>query len=56
MQETDVLEFTVTDVQETPPMATIAPARKPVPVIVTDVPPVAGPDVGEIDATVGAGT
>jgi hypothetical protein len=39
---------TVTAAELTPPNATLAPVWKPVPVIVTTVPPVAGPDVGEI--------
>ena len=37
------------------PNRTWAPAWKPVPVRVTVVPPVTGPDVGERLATVGAG-
>jgi hypothetical protein len=36
------------------PMTTVAPGTKPVPVIVTKVPPVVGPDVGLTDETVGA--
>jgi hypothetical protein len=35
-------------------MVAVAPARKPVPVIVTDVPPVVGPEVGFTAVTVGA--
>src|SRR5690349_18631922 len=38
------------------PKTTWAPAWKSVPVIVTSVPPVTGPDVGETLVTVGAGT
>ena len=45
---------TVTLVADDPPKLTVAPAEKPVPVIVTDVPPLVLPDVGEIELTVGA--
>ena len=38
-----------------PKVTTVAP-EKPVPVMVTVVPPVAGPEVGEIEVTVGAPT
>ena len=38
-----------------PKVTTVAPLRL-VPVIVTDVPPGAGPNVGEIEVTVGAAT
>ena len=38
-----------------PPKLTVAPARKPVPVMVTAVPPAAGPVLGAIEVTVGAG-
>ena len=51
----DVLLTTVTLVAAVPPRLTVAPARKPVPVIVTGVPPAVVPDVGEIALTVGAG-
>ena len=51
----DVLLATVTPVAAVPPRVTVAPARKPVPVIVTGVPPAVVPDVGEIELTVGAG-
>ena len=50
----DVAEFTVTPVAAVPPKLTVAPVRKFVPVIVTDVPPPVGPDVGTIDVTAGA--
>jgi hypothetical protein len=50
----DVAEFTVTPVAAVAPNATVAPLMKFVPVIVTDVPPAVGPDVGLIDVTVGA--
>ena len=46
---------TVTPVADVPPRLTVAPAEKPVPVIVTDVPPLVLPEVGEIELTVGAG-
>ena len=51
----DVLLTTVTLVAAVPPRVTVAPARKPVPVMVTAVPPAVVPDVGEIELTVGAG-
>ncbi len=38
-----------------PPSVTVAPVAKPVPLMVTAVPPAAGPLVGEIALTVGAG-
>src|SRR5689334_14751264 len=46
---------TVTLVAAVPPRLTLAPDEKPVPVIVTDVPPLVLPEVGEIAVTVGAG-
>ena len=39
----EVLLFTVTAVAAVPPKLTVAPDRKPVPVMVTDVPPVVVP-------------
>ena len=51
----DVLLATVTPVADVPPTVTVAPERKPVPVMVTDVPPEVVPDVGEIELTSGAG-
>ena len=51
----DVLLTTVTPVAAVPPSFTVAPARKPVPVIVTAVPPLAVPEFGVIELTVGAG-
>ena len=51
----DVLLTTVTPVAAVPPRLTVAPARNPVPVIVTGVPPLAGPELGAIELTVGAG-
>jgi hypothetical protein len=50
-----VLLTTVTAVADVPPIFTDAPERKPVPVIVTAVPPEVAPDVGEIAVTLGAG-
>ena len=49
----DVEEFTTTPVAAVAPNATVAPLMKLVPVIVTDVPPSVGPDVGLIDVTDG---
>ena len=46
---------TVTLVAAVPPNVTVAPLKNPVPVIVTDVPPLVLPEVGEIAVTVGAG-
>ena len=46
---------TVTLVAAVPPMLTVAPLEKPVPVMVTDVPPLVVPEVGEMAVTVGAG-
>ena len=51
----EVLFTTVTPVAVVPPMLTVAPVRKLLPVIVMAVPPATGPLVGETDATVGAG-
>ncbi len=50
-----VLLLTLTPVADVPPNFTVAPVRKPVPVMVTDVPPAVVPDTGEIELTVGAG-
>ena len=50
-----VLLLTLTPVADVPPNFTVAPARKPVPVMVTDVPPAVVPETGEIELTVGAG-
>ena len=46
----------VPTVNEAPPNATVAPVWKPVPAIVTDVPPAVGPLLGVTDAIVGAAT
>jgi len=50
-----VLLTTVTPVAAVPPIVTVAPDRKPVPVTVTAVPPFAVPVFGEIALTFGAG-
>ena len=46
---------TVTVLAAVPPTVTVAPDRKPVPVMVTAVPPLTDPELGEIAVTVGAG-
>ena len=51
----DVLLTSVTAVAAVPPRLTVAPARKPVPVIVTAVAPLIVPELGVIEVTVGAG-
>jgi len=51
-----VVELTVNDVAAVAPNVTAVAPVKFVPVIVTIVPPAVGPDVGESDVTVGAGT
>jgi hypothetical protein len=51
----EVLLTTLTLVAAVPPKLTVAPEAKFVPVIVTTVPPLAVPDVGEMAVTVGAG-
>ena len=53
VQVIEVDETTTTDVHELPPMVTVAPDMKFVPVIVTDVPPAVVPEVGEMLVTVG---
>ena len=45
----------VTAAAEVPPSLTDAPAKKPVPVIVTVVPPLIVPEFGVMEVTVGAG-
>ena len=52
----DVAELTVKLVAPIAPNFTAVAPVKLAPVIVTDVPPAAGPDVGEIDVTVGPAT
>ena len=51
----EVLFTTVIPVAAVPPRLTVAPVRKPVPVIVTAVPPLVLPEDGETLVTVGAG-
>jgi hypothetical protein len=51
----DVLLTSVTPVAAVPPRLTVAPVRKPVPVIVTAVAPLIAPELGVIEVTVGAG-
>jgi hypothetical protein len=51
----EVLLTIVTPVAAVPPTLTVAPARKPVPVTVTAVPPLMFPELGVIEVTVGAG-
>ena len=51
----DVLLMTFTPVAAVPPRLAVAPARKPVPVMVTEVPPAAVPVLGVIEVMVGAG-
>ena len=50
----DVAELTVKLVALVAPNFTAVAPVKLVPAMVTDVPPAVGPDVGEIDVTVGA--
>ena len=52
----DVAELTVTLEAAVEPKLTVLPDTKPVPVIVTDVPPAVGPLVGLTTVTVGGGT
>jgi hypothetical protein len=52
----DVLLTRVTPVAAVPPRLSVAPARKPVPVTVTAVPPLMFPELGVIEVTVGAGS
>ena len=52
----DVAELTVKLVALAAPNFTAVDPVNAVPVIVTDVPPAVGPDVGEMDVTVGAAT
>ena len=50
-----VLDFNENTADTEPNRTVVAPVN-PVPVIVTDVPPAFGPDVGEIAVTFGAAT
>ena len=52
----DVAELTVKPVAGVAPNATAVAPVKPVPVMVTDVPPASGPAVGDIEVTVGGPT
>jgi hypothetical protein len=51
----ELMLYTLTFTAAAPPKLTVAPGANPVPEIVTEVPPLVVPDVGEIVATVGAG-
>jgi hypothetical protein len=51
----EVLLTTFTAVAAVPPRLTVAPAVKPVPAIVTEMPPADVPVFGVIEVTVGAG-
>ena len=51
----EVLLATLTLVAAVPPKVTLAPAAKLVPVMVTAVPPLVEPELGETELTVGAG-
>ena len=51
----EVAELTVTEPAAVPPKLTVSPEAKPVPVIVTLVPPATGPLVGAMWVTVGSG-
>src|SRR5215831_4173889 len=46
---------TLTPAAALPPKLTVAPARKPVPLIVTPVPPIVEPEPGDTPVTVGGG-
>ena len=51
------LDETATAAADTPPMVTVVlPLTKPVPFMVTEVPPIVGPEEGEILITEGAAT
>ena len=51
-----VVAATTTEVAAVPPMATVAPARNPLPVMVIAVPPATGPRPGVTAVMVGAGS
>ena len=51
----EVLFTNVTPVADVPPSFTVAPAKNPVPMMVTAVAPLVGPVLGVIEVTVGAG-
>jgi hypothetical protein len=48
--------ITTTDVAGLPPISTVAPLTKPVPLIVTFVPPAVVPEDGAMPVTVGGAT
>ena len=50
-----MVEVIVPTLVLTPPIVTVAPAAKPVPVMTIAVPPAVVPEVGLTEATVGAG-
>src|SRR5688572_29911893 len=50
----DVLPITFTEEAGVPPKLTVAPEAKPVPDIVTCIPPAVGPDAGDIPVMIGA--
>jgi hypothetical protein len=50
----DVELLNTTPVADAPPTVTVAPDWKPVPVIVIDVPPLTGPELGDTVVTVGS--
>jgi len=51
----EVLFTTTTLVTAVPPSFTVAPAENPVPITVTEVPPLTDPEFGDTEVTVGAG-
>jgi hypothetical protein len=53
LQVKEVEEMNTTDVHALPPIVTVAPEIKLLPVMVTDVPPAPLPEFGEIPETVG---
>ena len=53
VQVIEVDDTTTTDVHELPPIVTVVPEMKFVPVIVTEVPPAVVPEDGEMLVTVG---
>ncbi|CAB4564832.1 unannotated protein [freshwater metagenome] len=55
VQVIDVADTTFTFVHAAPPTVTVAPAAKPVPVIVIDVPPAVEPEAGDTADTVATG-
>jgi hypothetical protein len=54
VHDSDVADAKTTDVHEVPPIVTVAPDTKPVPVTVTEVPPAVEPADGDTEVTVGA--